>query len=101
MKTIRVISKLPGEPAKFETIPDDFRALQERVGGCFDIARPARGFVVIVNDCSAINGMSFDFLFNGYPFFGPAIITGENGPDLADVPLSEAAARTLFPDIIF
>lgn len=83
---IRVLYIEPGKKAMEMHISNTLRKLQELVEGYIEIVTISSGVCFICNDEARLNGMKFNFKMCGNDFFGPVIIAGTSGSNLADLP---------------
>ena len=83
---ITVVIKRPGEEPKVERILDDYKVLQDLVGGLFDIVHLDSDLIAVVHDESAIDGMQLSATYGEYFLFGTVIFLGRCGPECVDVP---------------
>ena len=93
---IKVIRKLPGEPAERTTIPNTLGALQSLVGGYVESVTITTDCAILCNEEGRLRNMEPNCKLCGMDFVGPILIVGVNGGDFDDVP---EAAMNLFKEL--
>ena len=83
---MRVVAKIPGEPAEIIEIDNDLKALQEYVGGYIETFTFSSDAVVICNEEGRILDLPYNVTFLGHRFCGPILIVGIKGDDFTDCP---------------
>ena len=82
---IRVIRKLPGEPAKLTEITNTLSSLQAQVCGYIESVTISPNFAILCNEEGRLIGMEPNCELFGIDFVGPILIVGMDGEDFADV----------------
>lgn len=87
---IKAIIKRPNEPVGHVChIAPTLKNLQMKVGGKIETVYPYRSnFIIICNDMGKLNGMEPNIRIPGDVVYGPIIVCGTKGEELADVPVS-------------
>ena len=86
---MKVIQKLPGEPAEIIEVENDLKALQKKVGGYIETVTFARNACVICNEEGRLLGLPFNAVFCGIDFVGPILVVGVDGEEFTDLPHAE------------
>lgn len=97
MGKIGVIIKEPGRVPRHVNISSTLENLQKTVGGYIETVTIASDCVVICDEEGRIKGKEYCCTICGVDFVGTVIIAGVDGDEFADVPLSFADAKRLFP----
>lgn len=99
MAKIGVIIKEPGRVPRHVNISDALENLQKTVGGHIETVTLASDCVVICDEEGRIKGKEYCCKIGGVDFVGTVILAGVDGDEFADVPLSFADAKRLFPGL--
>ena len=89
--TIRVFLKRPGEKGFVPgVIPNTLEGLQKAVGGNIETLTLPGGVVAILNEAGRLEHMPYNFSVMGIDLVGPVVLAGVDGPEFADVPLTNS-----------
>lgn len=83
---MRVIGKMPYEPAEVIEIGNGYSALQEYVGGPVESYRLFKDVSVVCNKRGKMMGATMNMELNGIELFGPILIVGVDGAGFTDCP---------------
>lgn len=82
---IKVIRKLPGEPAQIVVITNTLHSLQAQVGGLIQAVTVAENCAILCNEEGRLMGLEPNCRIENNDFVGPILIVGVNGADFDDV----------------
>lgn len=99
MSKISVIIKDPGIAPRRVYISNTLENLQRTVGGYIETVTPMPGLVIICDEEGRLKNKGYCCTLCGVDFVGTVILAGVKDDEFADVPMSFAQAKKLFPQL--
>ena len=96
---VSVIIKEPGRKPRHVNISTRLENLQKTVGGHIEALTVSNHACFICNEEGLIQGLPYNFTYEGNPFVGTVILIGTAGEDFADLPITFAEAKKIFPEM--
>ncbi|MBE6691121.1 MAG: DUF3846 domain-containing protein [Ruminococcaceae bacterium] len=86
MSKIRVLIKQPGEKARWEEIENDYKTMQQIVGGYVERIRIFSDLAILCNEEGKLRDLPYNLNVLGVDFVGTVIFVGVGRKDFADCP---------------
>ena len=96
---IKVFTKRPGMPPRSVAVTNSLANLQNYVGGYIETVTVARDLVIICNEEGRLKGLPYNCTIGGCALCGDIIFAGVKGDEFADVPLTMAEFKAMFPQL--
>ena len=90
MEKIRIVYKMPHCEAWITEMPNTNAAIQERVGGYYQVVYMGRNIVMLCNEEGKLNGSAVNFGFGDDLIFGSVVFCGVADDEFCSLTHKEA-----------